>query len=46
MNTGVISSRYARALLLLKDQGLIKLKKETLDVTRLDIVENPMGLKI
>ena len=40
------TTNEARALLLLKDQGLIKLKKETLDVTRLDIVENPMALKI
>jgi len=40
------TTNEARALLLLKDQGLIKLKKETLDVTRLDIVENPMELKI
>ncbi len=40
------TTNEARALLLLQDQGLIKLKNPGLTSTRLDIVENPRGLKI
>ncbi len=40
------TSNEARALLLLQQEGLIKLKSNDLNVTRLDIVENPLKLKI
>ncbi len=40
------TTNEARALLLLQDQKLIKLKNPSLKSTRLDIVENPLGLKI
>ncbi len=40
------TTNEARALLLLQDQGLIRLNNPSLTSTRLDIVENPMKLKI
>ena len=40
------TTNEARALLLLQAQGLIKLKNNSLTVTRLDIVDNPKKLKI
>ncbi len=40
------TTNEARALLLLQAQGLIRLKKSGLTVTRLDIAENPLKLRI
>ncbi|MDO5536782.1 MAG: MetQ/NlpA family ABC transporter substrate-binding protein, partial [Desulfovibrionaceae bacterium] len=40
------TTNEARALMLLQAQGLIKLNNPGLTVTRLDIAENPKGLKI
>ena len=40
------TTNEARALLLLQEQGLVKLRSNALTVTRLDIVENPKKLRI